>query len=237
MDKVKQKVIYDSWYTVRRYFVDKFFLSGISYFKEGMDIVDLGGKKTNKRGLFSIEGRGLNVKYVNLDESTEPDYLCEISKVPVDSDSFDGGVLAEVLEHIETPSDVLKEAARILKKDSYLLITVPFMIPVHADPYDFHRYTDTRLKNLLESAGFEVLSIQKQGGFAAVLINMLKVWNFQMDSSGKFKRNIIKKLTGRVVRALVKKSFSWDESEFCKNNKMLSGFTLGYEVIARNQKV
>jgi len=46
---------------------------------------------------------------LNIDKSINPDYLCSADDIPVEDESFDIVLLAEVLEHIENPIEVLKE--------------------------------------------------------------------------------------------------------------------------------
>ena len=44
-----------------------------------------------------------------------------------------------------------------------LLLTVPFLYPIHDDPYDFQRYTRNGLKVVLERAGMRVEQLQSHG--------------------------------------------------------------------------
>ena len=82
------------------------------------------------------------VKYVNIDPSTNPDYLYEGSNIPVESNSFDSVICSEVLEHVRNPTSILKEAFRVLKPGGLMFICVPFIFRIHPDPDDFGRYTD-----------------------------------------------------------------------------------------------
>ena len=114
-DNLFEKLNTDLGYSVRRFYLDVFFSHTINKFKPGSKILDLGGKKTNKRGVFNPEDYNLQVKYANIDEKTNPDYLCDITDLPVEDKSFDGVILSEVLEHVPDPKAVLKEAYRIFR--------------------------------------------------------------------------------------------------------------------------
>lgn len=83
-------------------------------------------------------------EYLNIDESTNPDYLCSADNIPVDDNTFDIVMLAEVIEHLENPIAVLNECYRVLKKDGKIVVTIPFLNALHADPYDFQRWTDVK---------------------------------------------------------------------------------------------
>src|SRR6478609_5632858 len=120
--------------SVRRHFVDSFFLSNTGLLKG--KVMDIGGKKGNKRGLFDIGKFSSDVTYANIEKKDNPDILADATDIPVGDATYDTAILGEVLEHVPEPKAVLKEAYRILRPGGKLLITVPFLYPVHADPYD-----------------------------------------------------------------------------------------------------
>ena len=77
--------------------------------------------------------------------------------IPFDNDTFDKIMLKCVLEHVDNPASVLKEASRVLKINGTMIIEVPFINPIHAAPDDFFRYTSNGLKNLLRIRNFTLL--------------------------------------------------------------------------------
>ncbi|MBX4206171.1 methyltransferase domain-containing protein [Candidatus Parcubacteria bacterium] len=159
--------------SVRRHFVDTFFTSHASLL-EGRKVIDLGGKKQNKRGLFDLGRYASDITYVNIDRTTEPDIVADAAAVPLPDASCDAIVLGEVLEHVPEPIAVLMEAHRLLRTGGQVLATVPFIYPVHADPYDFGRYTEYYWQKAAEKAGFGAIMIERQGGFFAVLALMVQ---------------------------------------------------------------
>lgn len=52
---MRSNTVYRLHYNVRRYFVDQFYAHHISALTKEQKILDLGGHKTVKRGLFNIE--------------------------------------------------------------------------------------------------------------------------------------------------------------------------------------
>lgn len=139
-------------------------------------VIDIGGKKDNKRGFFAPPiDKVLSWKYVNIDAPTNPDYFCSAEKIPLKDSSIDTFMLCEVLEHLENPDQILRECFRIIKRGGYGIITMPFLFPIHADPWDFQRWTDTKLRQMLDSLGFQVVELCHMGGVGAVILDLLHI--------------------------------------------------------------
>ena len=176
-----------SFITFRRYYLDKVLISTSFYGK----VLDVGGKKDNKRGIFRPPlDTVVSWEYLNIDESTNPDYSCSADNIPVDDNTFDIIILAEVVEHLENPIDALQECYRVLKKDGRIITTIPFLNALHADPYDFQRWTDVKIENELSKIGFKNISIKPMGGKAAVIYDLL---NFSQTPTS-FKTRIFRKI-------------------------------------------
>ena len=73
--------------------------------------------------------------------------VADAHKLPIKSGSLESVVLQAVIEHVRDPKKVIDESFRVLKPGGFLYLEVPFMQGVHADPYDFQRFT---LYGLLE---------------------------------------------------------------------------------------
>lgn len=226
-----KQTLNDISYSLRRYYLDEFFEKNISIFNENAKIIDLGGKKANKRGNFNIEEYNLDVKYANISEKTEPDYLCDIKEVPAEGNSFDGFILSEVLEHVPNPAAVLKEAFRLIKPGSKGLICTPFIFHVHADPYDYGRYTEYWYRENLEKIGFKNIHIETQGRFFSVLSGMVKFWAYELLKSDRLKSGIKRKALHKFVFWFQKKALSWEHRKYYLENKAFSGYTTGYGIV------
>lgn len=183
--------------SVRRYFIDKFFFSKEYLFTKGSRIIDIGGKKKKKRGLFNIDSYGAEVTYVNIDKEMEPDILAYAEAIPVDNNSYDIAIMGEVLEHVPDPRLLMKEAYRILKPGGKLIATIPFMIPVHADPHDFGRYTGTFWQQNAQTIGYREIEITNHGTMYAVLAYMLQQF-FNSRTPQQMKRMYM-----RIIRKLI----------------------------------
>ncbi|MBI5787565.1 MAG: class I SAM-dependent methyltransferase [Candidatus Schekmanbacteria bacterium] len=222
----------DLSYSVRRYYIDEFYSRHIMDFPKASKILDIGGKKAKKRGQFDIEKYCLKVEYVNLDEKTAPDYLCDAEHIPVEDDVFDGVVCSELMEHVLNPKAVLAEAYRVLKPGGTLLLSSPFLFRIHADPYDYARYTDFFYQTALEDLGFRKVCIEKHGGFFSVLADMLKHGAKEVQREGKIQNALKRKLFYLVVFWLTRKAFEWEKRDYFRQNNLFSSFTTGFGVSA-----
>jgi SAM-dependent methyltransferase len=160
-------------YTLRRYYVDDFYQRHVAAIPAGSLVLDLGGNKTQKRGDFDIGDYDLRVIYANLVTDKRPDVQCDAAILPFPAHQFDGILCAELLEHVPDPRLVLQEVYRVLMPGGILCITVPFLYHIHADPYDYGRYTDYYWQEVLGNLGFTDISVEKQGLFWSVLADMV----------------------------------------------------------------
>jgi SAM-dependent methyltransferase len=92
------------------------------------------------------------------------DFACPADKVPLPDSSMDSILCTEVLEHVPDPLAVWKEFNRLLRPGGKVLLTTPMYWPPHELPYDFFRYPEHGLRNLIDNSGFRLLSIIPRGG-------------------------------------------------------------------------
>jgi ubiquinone/menaquinone biosynthesis C-methylase UbiE len=217
----------DLEYTVRRYYVDEFCFRHIP--KLSGSILDLGGKKINKRGQFDIsQYLHLAVSYVNMDRSTNPDICSDASSIPISDYSFDAVLCIELLEHVPDPKLVLAEAYRVLKHSGCFIACVPFLYPIHADPFDYGRYTDYYWAEILKELGFTNIQIERQGMFWSVLMDYLK----QYANKTRVNR-ALRWFLGQAIA--VGQRYAFRAEMRTRDNKkiFLSRFTTGFGIVCR----
>lgn len=95
-----------------------------------------------------------------------PDVFADASHLPFADASFGSVLMLEVLEHLAKPRTALREASRVLAPGGCLVLTMPFLYPVHDAPFDFQRYTGHGLVREVESAGLQVVEVRPNLGSA-----------------------------------------------------------------------
>ena len=78
---------------------------------------------------------------IDIDKVRSPDILGDISNTSLPDSSFDTIIVLEVFEHIKLPGKAIKEIYRILKPNGVLILSIPFIFPIHDEPNDFQRWT------------------------------------------------------------------------------------------------
>lgn len=114
--------------------------------------------------------QGFIVTSFDIDEKYGPDILGDICTHDFGETGFDVIVLSEVLEHVHSPHLAIKNIHRILKKDGRLILTVPFIFPIHERPHDYFRYTRYGLEFLLRE--FRDVRISERNSWAEA-VNVL----------------------------------------------------------------
>jgi SAM-dependent methyltransferase len=91
--------------------------------------------------------------------------LGDLSAIPIDSESVDIVLNIQVLEHVTSPAQILREIHRVLKPGGTLYLTAPQGWHEHQSPHDYFRFTREALQLLFEEAGFPDPKIESQGGY------------------------------------------------------------------------
>jgi SAM-dependent methyltransferase len=111
-------------------------------------VLDVGGG----RGAPHDASWGPGARRVRLDIAAahRPDVIGDAAHLPVHDASVDAVAMVEVLEHVAKPWLVLDEIWRVLRPGGVLVGSAPLVWPIHGDPDDYFRFTDSALRVLLE---------------------------------------------------------------------------------------
>jgi len=115
-------------------------------------------------------------------EDTRIDVMANGMALPFDREAFDIVLCTEVMEHVPEPQKMLREIRRVLRPGGMAIMTTPFMVPEHEQPWDFYRYTRFGLRYLAEQAELEVVELRPFAGMIGTLISFcvqtqLKFWD------------------------------------------------------------
>lgn len=99
-------------------------------------------------------------------------YWIEDGKMlPIPDNSLDGVACFQVLSVIDKPEEFFGEISRVLKPGGKLILTTDFLYPVW-DTEDLYRHTAFSLKQLSESNGFTIKTIESFGGFLPMIYKL-----------------------------------------------------------------
>lgn len=126
--------------------------------------------------------------------------------IPFGDNSFDSILCTEVLEHAEGPEKLVEEMHRVLKPGGVLFATIPFSARVHHAPYDFHRFTNWRLKTLFGQ--FRHVEISERGNDVCAIASKLVVIGMRLarptlDTSALWRVPLLIVLSPFIVAALL----------------------------------
>ena len=91
---------------------------------------------------------------------SQPDVFADASFLPFQDASIDTVVILEVLEHLRRPQAALGEIARVVRPGGRVLLSMPFLYPIHDAPHDYQRYTAHGLVRELDNAGLRIEQMQ-----------------------------------------------------------------------------
>jgi len=132
------------------------------------------GVEINKEAANICRQKGINV------------FNGELMDAHFKNDTFDVVTIIQVLEHLCSPSQVIKEIYRILKKDGLLLIGIPNFgsydrkifnadwLPLEVPRHLYH-FEPVKLRNLLERYGFKIQELRAKGFYLYGFKNISKI--------------------------------------------------------------
>lgn len=218
--------------SLRRFLIDEFQARIVAEWPADMTVLDLGGHKTQKRGQFDVGRFPFRTTCLNLTAEKRPDVQGDAERLPFADGTFDAVICAELLEHVFDPRQVVREIRRVLRPGGRVLITVPFLVPIHGDPGDFGRYTDAFWIRVLALLGFERVSIETQGFFWTVVLDALRSWLIEMN-----RRWPAQRWRWAVVARLIvwgrRRAIATEGGARPESSEALRQFTTGFGITAR----
>lgn len=125
-------------------------------------------------------------KHIGLEYSPESvyrgcdaDFFGDAMRIPLADTSVDTILCTEVLEHLPNPEKAIAEFARILRPNGIVITTAPFFYPIH-DAWDFFRYTNDGIANLMKQNNLEVEIVKPLSGTGVTLALLLNLYWFDI---------------------------------------------------------
>jgi SAM-dependent methyltransferase len=175
-------------------------------------------------------------EYIGLDwpeiaDRARPDLVGDAMHIPIMTQSVDTVLAAELMEHLPSPDIFLTEVARVLRDGGSLILSVPFMEPLHEEPRDYYRFTPYSLRVLLEKNGFSIQQLWNRGGWWSVVVGSFMSqtiynWASSLDESGHRHYGIVAFMILPVCAILQWCGYQLDKVFHS------SRYTLGYALVA-----
>ena len=131
---------------VGRYYVENFLRTNASHVHGRC--LDFGDDRY--RSFFPL---ATSYEVVDVTPKDGVDYVCDIhDATSMPQAAFDTIICLQVFEHLAWPEKAAESIAQLLKPGGTLLLTAPFINPVHYVPTDYRRFTPECLTMILEQA-------------------------------------------------------------------------------------
>ncbi len=121
---------------------------------------------TNKIGLDIRPGPGVDI-------------VGSVYELPFKDNEFDIALCMVILEHLEEPKRAIAEINRVLKPGGKILVSVPFMFPMHATPGDYWRFTKYGLKLMFKD--WDIVELCSETNFNEAFAVQLQRVGYQTD--------------------------------------------------------
>jgi SAM-dependent methyltransferase len=121
-------------------------------------------------------------------------------RFPQETGSIDSFICTEVLEHVEAPEKLISEIYRVLKPTGKGVITVPWSARYHYIPFDYYRFTPTKLKQLCSA--FATVRVEPRGSDLVVIAAKIIVFYTRLLLSWRRPAGILALLLAAILAPL-----------------------------------
>jgi SAM-dependent methyltransferase len=190
-------------YTARLHRADFFVLRHLTQFIErsvdqlvtsGSHVGDLGCGEGPMRA--RIEARGGVYTGIDINQNAQGSVqlIADITDVPLPDSLFDVILCTEVLEHVSDTHRAFGELARLVRSGGHIILTAPFVYPLHEEPFDFVRLTPYQVRALARLNGLQVVSLLIMGNELEALAT---IWDNMWIRMGRPSHPLL-----RIIRLL-----------------------------------
>jgi len=195
-------------------------------------MLDVGCGTRRYESIFSeVVDAYVGLDWPEIEDHARPDVVGDAMRLPLKTASVDVVLATELMEHLPSPHNFLMEVGRVLRDGGTLILSVPFMEPIHEAPRDYYRFTPFSLRLLLEEHGFSIQKIWKKGGWWSVVLGSfvnqsLYDWATSPDKTGRRRYGLLAFLVLPICALM--QWFSYQLDRVFHSQK----YTLGYTLLA-----
>jgi SAM-dependent methyltransferase len=102
------------------------------------------------------------------------DIVADATDLPLENESVDFMINTALLEHVGNPQVLVLEMKRVLVKGGVAFCYVPFIVPYHAAPFDFSRWTASGARELFSVIGNVQIGVG--AGPTSAMLWVLQEW-------------------------------------------------------------
>ena len=188
-------------------------------------VLEIGARRT-RRGSFRPSEIGVRCLRLDIAPSEQPAVVADVQHLPVRDESIDWVVCLEMLQYVASPDAAVCEIARVLRPGGATVVSVPF---VHRSdgPTDRHRFTETRVRELLAAPGLRIERIAAQAAFFGTLANQLR------QAVAHVPNRWARWPLAATMRPMELALIAADRLAVVRRSAFLSSFTTGFLVVAR----
>ncbi len=149
---------------VSRYGIYPFLDEQLGRLERGANVLSIGaGGEIGDHLTGECERLGIRVTQLDIDPDRGADVVADICEWS-SPEPFDAVVCSEVLEHLYAPHLAVANMWASLRAGGRLILTAPFVFPIHSAPHDYFRYTRHGLEVLLRD--FQDVTIEERTSWA-----------------------------------------------------------------------
>jgi len=186
-------------------------------------VLDVGCAEQPFRALIESSGR----RYVGMDvvqnSTRSVDIVSTLEDVPSPAQAYSVILCTEVLEHVVDIDAAFAGLRRLVSPGGAVVLTVPFIFPLHMEPYDFRRLTLHGVQRLAADHGFSVEASTPLGRLPDVLATLIEDASILPTSRSLYARGkvgVLRLAAAATVRLL--DSSTWSRSIVINSNAYLS---------------
>ena len=186
-------------------------------------VLDVGCAEQPFRPLIESSGQ----RYVGMDvvqnSTRSVDILSTLEDAPSPIETYAVILCTEVLEHVADIDAAFAGLRRLIAADGVVVLTVPFVFPLHMEPYDFRRLTRHGVQRLAADHGFCVEASTPLGRLPDVLATLIADASILPTSRSlyaKAKVGVLRLAAAVMVRLL--DSHTWSRGIVINSNCYLS---------------